>query len=64
MYLQKIKKKKKIPADAGHLLRTEVDSTEFKNKNLTGKIRRNKAEKLYFFKKIFKNILKHTKQSN
>ena len=31
--------------------RTEIDSVDFKNENLTTKIRRNKAEKPYFFKK-------------
>ena len=40
-----------IPADAAHFLRTEIDSTDFKNENLTTKIRRNKATKPYFFKK-------------
>ena len=44
-----------IPANAAHFLRTESDSTNFKNENLTTKIRRNKAKKPYFFKK---NILK------
>ena len=34
-----------------HFLRTEIDSTDFKNETLTTKIRRNKAEKPYFFKK-------------
>ena len=32
---------------------TEIDSTDFKKENLTTKIRRNKAENEYFFKKIF-----------
>ena len=35
-----------------HFLRTEIDSTDFKNETLTTKIRRrNKAEKPYFLKK-------------
>ena len=34
-----------------HFLRTETDSTDFKNETLTTKIRRNKAEKPYFLKK-------------
>ena len=38
-------KKNNIPADGGHFLRKEIDSTDFKNENLTTKIRRNKAEK-------------------
>ena len=42
-----------IPADAAHFLRTESDSTDFKNENLTTKIRRNKAKKPYFLKRIF-----------
>ena len=42
-------KQDNIPADAGHFLRTETDSTDFKNENLTIKISRNKAQKLYFF---------------
>ena len=31
--------KNNIPADAGHFLRTEIDSTDFKNENLTTKAR-------------------------
>ena len=42
---------------------TEIDSTDFKKENLTTKIRRNKAENEYFFKKIFQKILKQTKPS-
>ena len=34
-----------------HFLRTEIDSTDFKNETLTTKIRRNKAEKPYFLNK-------------
>ena len=65
LYLQKmIKKKNNIPADSGNFLRTEIDSTDFKNENLTTKIRRNKAENSYFLKKLFQNILKQTKPSN
>ena len=57
MYLQKIRQKKNnIPADAGHFLRTEIDSIDFKNESLTTKIRTNKAEKPYIFFK--KNIPK------
>ena len=58
------KKKNNIPPDAGHFLRIEHDSTHFKKENLNAKIRRNKAEKLYFLKKIFEKILKQTKPSN
>ena len=58
----KTKKKNNIPADAGHFLRTEIDSIDFKNESLTTKIRRNKAEKPYIFlKKIFQKILKPCK---
>ena len=32
----------KIPGDAGHFIRTESDSTDFKKENLATKIRRNK----------------------
>ena len=45
--------KNNIPADAGHFLRTEIDSIDFKNENLTTKIRRNQEEKPQFLKKIF-----------
>ena len=53
-----MREKKYIPADAGHFLNTEIDATDFKNENLTSKIRRNKAKKPCFFKKIFQKILK------
>ena len=56
--------KNNIPADAGHFLRTEIDSIDFKNENLTTKIRRNKAEKPHLFKKILQKILKKMKPSN
>ena len=51
-------KKNSIRADAGHFLRTEIDSIDFQNENLTTKIRRNKVEKPYFLKKIFQKIWK------
>ena len=56
-------KKNNISATAGHFLRTEIDSRDFKIENLIAKITRNKAEKPCFFKKIFQNILKQTKPS-
>ena len=59
-----MRKKKDIPADAGYFVRIEIDSTDFKNENLTAKRRRNEAEKQYFFKKISENILKQRKPSN
>ena len=45
-----MRQRNNIPEDAGHFLRTEIDSIDFKNENLTTKIRRNKAEKPYFLK--------------
>ena len=57
-------KRDNIPADAGHFLRKEIDSTDPKNENLTTNIRRKKADKPCFFFKIFQNILKQTKNSN
>ena len=59
-----MRQKNDIPADARHFLRTEIDWIDFKNENLTTEIRRNKAEKPYFLKKIFQKILKQTKPSN
>ena len=41
----------KIPDDAGHLIRTEIDSTDFKKENLTSKIRKDKTKKPYLYKK-------------
>ena len=52
------RKKNNIPPDAGHLLRTEIEWTDFKNEKLTAKIRRNKEEKPFFFKKFFQKIFK------
>ena len=46
-----MRQKNNILADAGHFLRTEIDSIDLENENLTAKIRRNKAEKPYFKKK-------------
>ena len=57
MYLQKLRQINNIPADAGHFLSTETDSTDFKNENLTTKIRRKRAEKPHLKKKyIPKNL--------
>ena len=64
MYLQKMRKRNKIPADARQFLRKEIDSTDFENEHLTANIRRNTAEKSFFLKKIFQKILKQTKLSN
>ena len=54
------RKKKNIPADAGHLLRTEIEWTDFKNEKLTAKIRRNKEEKPFFLKKFCKRFSNRT----
>ena len=45
LYLQKVRQKNNIHADAGHFLRTDIDSKDFKNENLTTKMQRSKAEK-------------------
>ena len=60
----KIETKKQYSCRCWHFLSAEIDSKDFKNENLTRKIRRNQEEKLYFFKKIFQKILKWTKPSN
>ena len=61
MFLQKLRQRNNIPADPGHFLRTEIDSIDLENENLTAKIRRNKAEKPYFKKKIFHKNFKQTR---
>ena len=48
MYLQKMRKRNKIPAHARQFLRKEIDSTDFENEHLTANIRRNTAEKSFF----------------
>ena len=53
-----MRQKNNILADAGHFLRTEINSMDFKNEKLTTKIRRNQEEKPYLFKKIFQKRLK------
>ena len=40
----------KIPDDVGHFIRTKIDSTDFKKKNLTSKIRKDKTKQPYFYK--------------
>ena len=59
-----MRKKKVIPADAGYFVRTEIESTDFENENLTAKRRRNETQKQYFFKKILEKIVKLRKPSN
>ena len=56
-----MRKKNNIPGD---FLTTEIDSTDFKNEELTTKIRRNKGERPYFLKNIFENIFKQTRPPN
>ena len=56
-----MRQKNNILADAGHFLRTEIDSIDLENENLTAKIRRNKAEKPYFKKNIFQKNFKQTR---
>ena len=55
----------KISDDAGHFIRTEIYSTDFKKENLTSKIRKDKTKKPYFYKeknKKHQKILKLLKQ--
>ena len=56
-------KRNNFSSDPVHFLRTEIDSTAFKSEISTTKMRKNKAEKLYFFQKIFQNIWKEMKPS-
>ena len=60
----KNKKQDNILADGGHFVRTETHSTDFKNENLTIKIRTNKAQKPHFLRKRLQKIFKQTKPSN
>ena len=64
LHIRKMRKKDNILAEDGHFLITEIDSRDFENENLTTKIRRKKAEKIYLLKKIFQKILKQTIPSN
>ena len=59
-----MRKKKDIPANTGNFVRTQIDSTDFKNENLTAKKKKNETEKQCFFKKISEKILKQRKLSN
>ena len=45
----------KIPGDAAHFVRTEIDSTDFKKENLATKIRRNKNIKKPYRKMVDNN---------
>ena len=44
-----------IPPDAGHFLRTEIDSTDFKKENLASKARKEKIKKTIFKYKRIEN---------
>ena len=55
-----MRQKNNIAADAAHLLRSEIDSTDFKNENSTTKKRQKKH---IFFKRIFQKILKQRRPS-
>ena len=55
-YLQEMRQINNIPGDAGHFSRTETDSTDFENENLTTKIRRNRVKNPHFKKKKYSKI--------
>ena len=59
-----MRQKNNIPAVTGLFLRTEIDLKDFKNENLTTKIRKNQEEKPCFLKKVFQKILKQMEPSN
>ena len=48
----------KIPDDAGHFIRTEIDSTNFKKESLTSKIRKDETKKPCFYKEKTQKALK------
>ena len=48
----------KIPDDAGHFIRTEIDSTDFKKENLASKVRKYKTRKSYISKEKTEDMLK------
>ena len=47
----------KISGDAGHFIRTELDSTDFKNENLPSKSRKKKSKKTPYQKPEIDDIL-------
>ena len=47
----KKKTENKIPADAGHFIRTEIENTDFKNENLVTKKTRNKKDRTLYSNK-------------
>ena len=44
----------KIPGDAAHFIRTEIDSTDFKKTNLVSKMKNQKMPKLLILQKLLK----------
>ena len=55
------KETNEIPGDAGHFIRTEIDSTDFKKENLASKVRKNKTRKPYISKEKTEDMLKDSK---
>ena len=54
-----------IPPDAGHFLRTEIDSTDFKKENLASKARKEKIKKTIFkYKRIENKSKRWSKRYN
>ena len=47
-------KKDNIPADAGHFLRTKIDSTDFRKENVALKIAEKRRKHRVFLKKYSK----------
>ena len=50
--------KNNIPGDAGHFVRTEIDSTDFKKENLASKTRKSKKTKNWYKPTDKKDLLK------
>ena len=54
-----------IPADAGHFIRSEIDSTDFKKENLASKKRKEKIKKtIYKFKGMETKSKRGNKRNN
>ena len=58
-----MREKNNIPADIGHFLRTEIDSTDSGNENLKIKKKQGRKNHLKIYIYIFQKILKQTKAS-
>ena len=62
--LPKIETTNNIPAYAAHIIRTEIDSTDFKKENLASKVKKNKTKKpCISFKKETDDMLKETTET-